>query len=129
VIPVVREGVFALLGVAAKELSSQAQARPPRDLAVVAGERATIARVTSLLDEIGWAAELDADDVLDVTVRRHGPTIIAALNNAIPLLVLGLEELGEAQEGERSQREVVLAQARAFARVVGAEVAAGEGGQ
>jgi hypothetical protein len=126
VIPVVREGAFALLGVAAKELSGQAQARPEtRDLAVVAGERATIARVTALLDEVGWAGELDAGD-LDVAVGRHGPTVIAALNNAIPLMVMALEELGE---GDRTRREMVLAQARAFARAVGAEVAAGEGGQ
>ncbi len=129
VIPVVREGVFALLGVAAKELSSQAQARPAaRDLAVVAGERATIARVMSLLDEVGWTGELDGDDVLHVAVGRHGTTVIGALNNAIPLLVLSLGELGEGK-GERTQREAVLEQARSFARQVGAQVAAGEGGQ
>jgi hypothetical protein len=128
VIGVVREGAFTLLGVASKELSSQAQALPDtRDLAVVAGERATIGRAASLLDEIGWAAELDAGDA-DVAVGRHGPTIIAALNNAIPLLVLSLGGLGEGM-GERTQREDVLEQARSFARQVGAQVAAGEGGQ
>jgi hypothetical protein len=126
VIPVVRDGVFTLLGAAAKELSSQAQSRPDmRDLAVVAGERATIARVTGLLDEIGWTGELDApDDLLHVAARRHGATVVAAMNHAIPPLVIGLDELGEGKEGERPQRETLLQQARSFARQVGAQVAA-----
>jgi hypothetical protein len=124
VIPVVREGAFTLLGIAAKELSSQAQARPPRDLAVVAGERATITRTTALLDEIGWAGELDTpDDRLHVAVRRHGTTIIAALNHAIPLMVIALDELGE-EGSDRTQREAVLLHARSLARQVGAQVAA-----
>jgi hypothetical protein len=129
-IPVIREGAFALLGLAAKELSTQAQTRPDmRDLATATGARASTAHATALLDEVGWTGEPDPDDVLYVAVRRHGPTIIAALNNAIPLLEIGLRELGEAPEDERPQRELVLAQTRAFARMVGAEVAAGEGGQ
>lgn len=130
VIPVIREGAFTLLGLAARELSTQAQTRPDtRDLAIATCARASIAHVTALLDEVGWTGELGRDDVLHVAVRRHGPTIIAALNNAVPMLVIGLRQLGEAQEDERPHRELVLAQTRAFARVVAAEVAAGRGGQ
>jgi hypothetical protein len=111
VISVIREGAFRLLGLAAGELSTQAQTRHDmRDLATATGARASIAHVTALLDEVGWTGELDRDDVLYVAVRRHGPTIIAALNNAIPLLEIGLRELSEAQEDQRPQRELVLAQ-------------------
>jgi hypothetical protein len=71
-----------------------------------------------LLDAIGWNDEQDTGAITELTIIQHGATLLAAIEDILPLMAGWLDELDPADErrAERADESRLLRQLHAQVR-------------
>jgi hypothetical protein len=85
----VREGAYALLAVAAEAIVRSAHAHTkPEPMS-----RPELERAWTLLARLGWTADKDTADAIELDIADYGTAVHAAIETMIPLLTESLDHL------------------------------------
>jgi hypothetical protein len=84
-----RQGAYQLLGAGGEALDNAATRGQPPTSDSIQQLHGTLA----LLDRIGWSTDADTGVMIELDIREHGRTLLAALEDLLPLLARWVEEV------------------------------------
>jgi hypothetical protein len=110
----VREGAYGLVGTASEDIEQSARACVEPE----PKSRPKLEAAWGLLDAIGWNDEQDTGAITELTIIQHGATLLAAIEDILPLMAGWLDELDPADErrAERADESRLLRQLHAQVR-------------
>jgi len=110
----VREGAYGLVAAASEDFDQSARAcvEPEPE------SRPKLEAAWGLLDAIGWSDEQDTEAIIELPLIEHGATLLAAVEDILPLMAGWLDELDPADErrAERADELRLLRQLHAQVR-------------
>jgi len=110
----VREGAYGLVAAASEDIDQSARAcvEPEPE------SRPKLEAAWGLLDAIGWSDEQDTEAIIELPLIEHGATLLAAVEDILPLMAGWLDELDPADErrAERADELRLLRQLHAQVR-------------
>jgi len=110
----VREGAYGLVGAASEDIEQSARACVELEPA----SRPKLDAAWGLLNAIGWSDEQDTGAIIELPLIEHGTTLLAAIEDILPLMAGWLDELdpADARRAERADELRLLRQLHAQVR-------------